>query len=286
MKIGKLYKKGREILFASKKVTYNEFCPDVKLIMQACFNLSETKLIIKANEEADETCEKLFLEKIKLRASGYPLQYILGKWEFMNINLKINEGVLIPREDTTCVVQAVLEQVKPDENLKILELCAGSGAICIALAKNLKNAKIHAVELFDKPFTCLKENILTTRTQKQIKSIKADVLNKLNFKDEYFDVIISNPPYIKTKEIKTLQQEVKFEPSEALDGGEDGLNFYNYILKNHIKFLKKGGYIAFEFGDNQLESLKKLFNKYDLNFVKIKHDLGENSRAIIGSRSY
>lgn len=282
MKIRQLYKKGKEILINSKEASFDEFCPDVKLIMQKCFNLSSTQLVINANEEAKEVYEKDFLEKIKLRASGYPLQYILGEWEFMDINLKIREGVLIPREDTASVVKAVLEKIKPDENLKILDLCAGSGAICIALAKNIKNAKIYAVELFDEPFNCLKENIKNTQQQSKIIPIKADVLDKLNFKAQYFDVIISNPPYIKSKEIKTLQKEVTFEPVKALDGGKNGLNFYKYILKNHLVFLKKGGLVAFEFGDGQLENLRQLFDENNIDCLEVKYDLANNPRAIIG----
>lgn len=282
MKIRQLYKKGKEILINSKEASFDEFCPDVKLIMQKCFNLSSTQLVINANEEAKEVYEKDFLEKIKLRASGYPLQYILGEWEFMDINLKIREGVLIPREDTASVVKAVLEKIKPDENLNILDLCAGSGAICIALAKNIKNAKIYAVELFDEPFNCLKENIKNTQQQSKIIPIKADVLDKLNFKAQYFDVIISNPPYIKSKEIKTLQKEVTFEPVKALDGGKNGLNFYKYILKNHLVFLKKGGLVAFEFGDGQLENLRQLFDENNIDCLEVKYDLANNPRAIIG----
>lgn len=285
MKFAQLYKKGKEILANSKKVTYEENCPDVKLIMQNCFNLSFAQLIVNADKQTDESIKEEFLKKIKLRADGYPLQYILGTWEFMGIDLQVDEGVLIPREDTACVVEILLEKIKREKDIKILDLCAGSGAISIALAKNMPKAKIYAVEYFNKPFNCLKANILKTGTKKQIITIKTNVLDNLKFEDDFFDAIISNPPYIKSEEIKTLQQEVKFEPVEALDGGKDGLVFYRYILKNHLKLLKKGGYIAFEFGENQFGIINKLFKSHNLKYLGVKNDFGNNPRAAISQKN-
>ena len=162
------------------------------------------------------------------RLKNEPLQYILGSWSFCGIELQVGEGVLIPRDDTEVVLNLCLDFLKNKNNAKCADLCSGSGAIALALEK-FAGAEVTAVELSEKAFYFLKKNINNSNTD----ALRDDVLTcHRRFADESFDLIVSNPPYIKSEDIKDLQPEIKdFEPITALDGGEDGLHFYRIIAE-------------------------------------------------------
>ncbi len=281
MTIGQLYRYGKEILSKASDIDYGIYSQDVELILQSLTSLNRAEIITYSDKEVDKKTEIDFIKKINLRAKAYPLQYILEKWEFMGIELKLGEGVLIPREDTYCCVEAVLEKFQENEKLKILDLCAGTGAISLALSAALPRCDITAVELYDEAYKYLCENIKLNNKQNNIKAIKADVRQNLELNHASFDVIISNPPYIPCGELKNLQKEVCYEPKEALDGGEDGLNFYRDILSKHLILLKDKSYVVFEFGDKQENKLIKLMKSYSLRNINIKYDFGNNPRAII-----
>ncbi len=285
MTVGQLYRYGKQVLSDAKDVDYSVNSPDVELIFQSITGLSKKEIIIHSDKVIGEKLENAFIEKINLRARAYPLQYILKEWEFMGVQLKVGEGVLIPREDTYCCVELILEKFKKDEKINILELCAGSGAISLALSRFLPNANITAVELYDKAYEYLCDNIKTNSKHKNIKAIKADVRQSLKLKYDSFDVIVSNPPYIPYSELKILQKEVQYEPKEALDGGIDGLDFYRDILSLHLNLLKAKSFIVFEFGDGQKKSIIELLKKHKLKDINIKYDLANNPRAIIARKN-
>ncbi len=286
LKIRELYFKGKNILLNSDNISYSEHCPDLNLIFELCTGLDRTNAIVHGNTNIDETTQEYFLNKINLRANGYPLQYILGEWEFMGIKLKVGEGVLIPREDTACVIDAITQEFKADSPINIIDLCAGSGAISIALSNKFPNAKITAVELYDNAFKYLETNIKLHKKEHSITEKKADVLKPLHLTEHSFDIIVSNPPYIAHEEIASLQSEVLHEPMQALDGGNDGLLFYKSILKNHLNLLKSSGTLVFEFGDGQKESILSLLKSYNFNDTKIWYDNGNNPRAVIAHNSH
>ena len=248
---------------------------EARLLIESATGMSRAAQIACADKELD--CEQALLEFAEKRAKRYPLQYILGSWSFMGIELKVGEGVLIPRDDTEVLVDLCLGYLKDVESPKVVDLCAGSGAIGIALNR-LANASVTAVELSDRAYYFLLQNIKNT----DITPLKSDVTECYNsFEEEYFDLIVSNPPYIKTDELKTLQPEVGFEPETALDGGADGLDFYREITRLWTPLLKKGGAMAFELGEGQAEPVAAMLERHGYSDIKTALDLGGTKRAII-----
>ena len=269
------YTKLREIL-SRAEIESPEY--ESRLIIENVTGMSRASQI--ANAEAEVKNEEKMLKMAQKRTEHIPLQYILGSWSFMGFELKVGEGVLIPRDDTEVLVNLCLGFLKDKENPKAVDLCAGSGAISIAL-KRLGNADVTAVELSDKAYNFLLRNIKGT----DIKPFKGDVLECYNSFSEHYDLIASNPPYIKTDEIKTLQTEVGYEPAMALDGGADGLDFYRAIIKNWTPRLKKGGAMAFELGEGQAAPVAEMLRQHGYKSIKTALDLGGTERAIIGTLS-
>ena len=219
------------------------------------------------------------------RINGYPLQYILGKWTFMGRDFSVGEGVLIPRDDTEVVVLSVIPYLEQNKNLRIIDLCSGSGIIAVTLKCMFPKCEVHALELSEKAMPYLKRNI---------ESLAPDVIlhqGDLNllcecFEDNYFDLVISNPPYIQSEVIPTLQTEVKREPKMALDGGTDGLDFYRSITQKWSNKLKPGGMMAFELGEGQFDIVKAMMKEKGFENISEYKDLGNIQRAINGTLKY
>lgn len=251
---------------------------EARLLIEGATGMNRASQIANSNSEiSGEIQEKLISMAIK-RAGHLPLQYILGKWSFMGFEFKVGEGVLIPRDDTEVLVGLCLDYLKASDGKTALDLCAGSGAVSVALDK-LANADVTAVELSDKAYNFLLENIKGT----DIKPYKGDIFKCYgDFEEKSFDLIASNPPYIKTDEIKALQTEVGYEPKTALDGGADGLDFYRAIVKHWTPLLKSGGAMAFELGEGQAEYVGGLMADHGYINIKTAKDLGGTDRAIIG----
>ena len=246
--------------------------------------LKKTKeyLVIHEKEEIKENIVKEYKEDILQLISGKPLQYITNHQEFMKLDFYVDENVLVPRPDTEILVEEVINIAKQinKRKINILDLCTGSGAIAISIGAYIKNAKITAVDISSKALNVAKEN--AKKNNVQIELIKSDMFENIKQK---FDIIVSNPPYIQTKIIKTLSKNVQKEPEIALDGGEDGLKFYKQIAKNADKFLENDGYLCLEIGYDQNLSVSKLLNETN-KYRKIysKKDLSGNDRIIIAKR--
>ncbi len=273
-----VYKKGKSIL---KECGIDNSSFEVMEIFKHCFEMNRQKLIINGSECADKHREEMFFNLINERTKRIPLQYIIGEWEFMDIKLKVGKGVLIPREDTQTLVRAAALYIKNIDSPKILDLCAGSGAISIELAKLFPTSEVYAVELSDEAIGYLYENIRLNNVC-NVNVIKADILKGpgVNIIKE-FDIIVSNPPYIKTEEISTLQEEVRFEPYMALNGGKDGLMFYRSIMKDWLNRLKTNGILAVEIGSDQAKDVCTLFNEYGLRLKGKYKDLSGLDRALV-----
>lgn len=269
---------GRDYL-KENKIEDNDLIPKI-LISYIC-KIPREKLIVNIDKEMEKeklSTYKLLLDKI---ANGVPLQYITNKQEFMNIEFYVDENVLIPQPDTEILVEEIIKQYK-DKQCKILDLCTGSGAIAVSLAKNIEKSKIYASDISTKAIQIAKLNSERNLVHKKIEFIESNMFE--NIKEYDFDVIVSNPPYIKTSVINTLDKQVKNEPYIALDGGDDGLKFYKIITQNAYKYLKKNGKLYLEIGYDQKDSVSNILNK-DGNYKDIisKKDLGGNDRIIIAT---
>jgi release factor-specific protein-(glutamine-N5) methyltransferase len=213
-------------------------------------------------------------EVVKMRITGRPLWYCIGDTDFYGYTIKVDERVLIPRPETELLVEEALKRVSPTS--RVLDLCTGSGAIAIALNKK-SGAKVVAVDVSDEALCLASEN--AKLNDAEITFVKSDLFTELNV-DENFNVIVSNPPYIKSEDILTLQNEVKnFEPRIALDGGVDGLDFYRKIATESRKFLTENGILLLEVGISQTSDVKNLLS--DFSEVQIIKDYENIERIVV-----
>lgn len=252
---------------------------DTIYLFEHVLSMNRTQLSINGDKKLSDSDFSTLLTLADRRINGEPVQYIIGFWEFMGRKFYVGEGVLIPRDDTEVLVRACLELLKGKENLNIIDLCSGSGIIAITLKKAFENATVSAVEKSETAFSYLSKNCEENNVQ--INAVCGDLfLCADDYDDNSFDLLVSNPPYIIRDEIKTLQKEVQFEPKLALDGGEDGYDFYKGIIKLWSRKLRKGGYIAFEIGEGQFEYISKLLLENGFTDVKGYLDLGNTVRAM------
>lgn len=278
MTVNEIYQSGLKLL-ENNNIENSKF--EAQSLLQKAFSLDRVGFIIHKTDKADENCSHNFLKLIEKRISGEPLQYILGEWSFMGFDFKVGRGVLIPRDDTEVVVNLCIDFLKNRADKKTVDLCSGSGAIAVALDK-ISGAKVTAVEIDETAFSYLETNVKENNSS--VKPVMADALEICDtFADGGLDLIVSNPPYIKSADIETLQKEVQLEPRLALDGGEDGCDFYREIVNRWSRKLKKGGALAFELGEGQADAVKALMTEQGFSDFKISLDFGGVQRAIIGT---
>ena len=249
------------------------FCMDPKIDAQELYcyltGLDKVSLFLKAEEEVDPETEEKYMELIRRRAERIPLQHITGVQEFMGYTFRVNPHVLIPRQDTeTLVTEAAktiqstpreklsfFEKLKGRKEWDVLDLCCGSGAVGIYLAKICSNVKVTATDISAEAVETAEANAEDLRVK--VRFLTGDMFDPV--KGRKFDMIVSNPPYIRTNMISILQEEVKdHEPLNALDGGRDGLDFYRTIVERAADFLKPEGFLLVEIGHDQGEDLRKM----------------------------
>ena len=251
-----------------------------RMLLEATLKKSKEYLMIYDTKQITPAERDEYIKKVKRLILGEPLQYITGKQEFMKLNFLVTKDVLIPRQDTEILVQEVIDKAKNIKNPVILDLCTGSGVIAISLAKYVNNSKIIAVDVSPRALEVARKNAILNGVINNIEFVESDLFSELTNKK--FDIIVSNPPYIETRNLKSLPRDVQSEPRLALDGGKDGLNFYRIIFENAFKFLNKQGFVCVEIGYNQKKSVlqivqnqKRYFNYYS------KRDLCENDRIVV-----
>lgn len=235
--------------------------------------------VFERNSEVTADCIKRIDGIVEKRITGFPLQYIFGKWEFYGYPFFVGEGVLIPRPETEFLVDLAVKNA--DKNSKILDLCSGSGAIPVSVSLET-GAKCYAVELYDKAFSYLERNIELNSAD--IEAIKADALDGTLFGGITFDIILSNPPYLTGSEMKSLQREVAFEPETALFGGEDGLDFYRGIIGAWAGRLSENGIFAVETGEQQGADVSRIMEENGLR-AEVMRDYSGLDRVVIGRRN-
>lgn len=228
--------------------------------------------IIKSYYSGDDL--KAALEKYE---SGIPAAYIIGEWEFCGDRYFINENCLIPRCDTERIVEKVLDNI--NESKTIADICTGSGCIAISVLKRKKDSVGIAIDISSKAIETAKKNAKLNGVSDRLEFICADIFSD-PLGDKKFDIIISNPPYIRTEVLDTLDEYVKKEPVIALDGGDDGMIFYNYIVSNCKKNLNENGIFIFEIGYDQEESIKLLAKENGLE-CEITKDYSGNPRVAL-----
>lgn len=227
-------------------------------------------------DNVDERSVERFKNNIQNFLEGMPIQYINNKAYFMGLEFYVDENVLIPRCDTEILVEEIIKIIKKDSLLKILDLCTGSGAIAISLKKYLNNIEIMASDISDKALMVARKN--ASKIGVDVKFIESDLFNNINGK---FDLIVSNPPYIKKSVIPSLDKQVRNEPILALDGGKDGLDFYRKISYDAKRFLNNNGYLCFEIGYDQRKEVEDILLQNGYINIYSKKDYGGNDRIVI-----
>ncbi|MEO0233648.1 MAG: peptide chain release factor N(5)-glutamine methyltransferase [candidate division WOR-3 bacterium] len=273
-----------ESILILKKHKIKEAKLNAELIMSHCMNGDRIYLYENYNKSLTKIEQNLFRSLIRRRIKKEPVQYIIGKTEFMGLTFKVNKNVLIPRPDTETLVEFAIKyslENKKDSNYRILDFGTGSGNIIVSLAKYSPNLKYYAIDLSRGALLIAKENAKINGVDKDIIFIQSNGFSSLNSNFKY-DMILSNPPYIPTSVILKLPEEIRFyEPVISLDGGDDGLKIIRIIVNSAYKYLKKEGVCLIEIGYDQSEQVEKLVKetrKYkDVKFLK---DLSGIKRVI------
>lgn len=260
----------------------NTESPKIKarMLMQFILNVPRQYIIVNDMKELTQSQEKEYFESIQKLTKNIPIEHITNQKEFMKLNFFVDENVLIPRQDTEILVEEVIKIAKKINSKKILDICTGSGAIGISLAKYIEKSEITATDISEDAIRVANKNAIMNNVEDKITFIKSDLFN--NIPNNKYDIIVSNPPYIKKEIIKTLEKQVQNEPILALDGGEDGLNFYRKIIKQSYEYLKYGGYLCLEIGyDQKIDVIELLENEEKYINIYSKKDLYGNDRIVI-----
>ena len=265
-----IFKQGYFIL-REAKIEDAEF--DAKQLFEFCFNHKVVIPLVDAEATNDEVNEK-YIALCKRRANREPLQYLLGFWEFFSLPFKVSNDVLIPRPDTEVLVETALKYI--NKNNIVYDFCTGSGCIGITLAHEC-NCKAVLFDISEKALNIAKENALLNKVKVSFEHL--DILKETP--DIPCDVLVCNPPYLTEDEMNSLQQELKFEPSLALYGGNDGLTFYKALATLQAKALKTNGYMILEIGETQAHDIIDIFVKNRFDFTELIKDYSGNDRVLV-----
>lgn len=266
---------------------------DAQILLSYLLGVDKIYLYTHNNDMVEKETVEEFLKLINLRKTRYPLQYIIGKQEFMGLDFKVKPGVLVPRPDTEVLVEKIIDLVEDgyfgcQEEINIADIGTGSGAITLSLAYFIKNAFVYSVDISPDALEVARVNSKTHSLEKRVRFLRGNLLEPLKKENLQgkIDILVSNPPYIPTRVIEDLQTEVStYEPKLALDGGSDGLDFYREIINESIEVMSVKSIIAFEIGYDQGKSVRKLLEENG-NFknIKVITDLSGHDRVVIGEK--
>ncbi len=275
MKIEQIQKEGIKKL---NEAHIEEPILKAKLLLANLLDKPKEYLVTHSTEILPDIIIQSYFEKIEKLKKRVPIEYILQHKEFMKLDFYINEDVLIPRSDTEILVETVIEIAKQNSKINILDLCTGSGAIAVSLAKYLPQSNVKGIDISSKAIEVATQN--AKKNNVEVTFLKSDLYQ--NIQERNWDIIVSNPPYIESDVIACLEPEVQHEPLIALDGGKDGLNFYRRIIDKSNYYLNKNGWLVLEIGYQQAKEVTKLLElKNCFDKIDVKKDLGGNNRVVI-----
>ena len=255
---------------------------EAELLFSEVLGCDRIDLYLDKAKLVDKDKLRLISSVLKRRIKGEPIQHILGKTEFMGLEFKVNPDVLIPRPETEILVETALKYINKEKGTRILDLGTGSGCIAVSLYKNSVDSAIDASDVSNKALEVAGENACLNNAK--INFIQSDLFNALGYKE--YDMIISNPPYIVSAEIRKLQPELRFEPVLALDGGTDGLDFYRRIIVGAPDYLKNGGWLILEIGFGQKSAIEKIFlDSGRFEIAGVIKDYNNIARVIIARKA-
>lgn len=263
---------------------------DAELLLSDLMKADRTYFFTHSSSQLDDNRCEMYFELIDRRASGEPVQYIIGSQEFMGLRFQVDERVLIPRQDTELLVEDAIEELKkmkkPMGGLQVMDLCCGSGAIAVSLAYYVPKLSVVAADISKGALEVAKENAAGYALTRNIEFVQSDLFgafpkNRKGEGKKKFDLIASNPPYIRRDVIPTLQREVReHEPVVALDGGQDGLDFYVRILEEAPRYLKKEGLLTMEIGHDQADRVCGLAEQGGVFTTEVLKDLAGHDRVV------
>ena len=245
--------------------------------------MTQEQILAKRDLYVNESVCQQMEAAVQRLMNDEPLPYVLGKWEFYGLDLIVTPDVLIPRDDTCAVASLAIQQsLFLDSKPRILDLCTGSGCIGLAIASRVKDAKVTLADLSQEALAVAKQNIVLHHLTGRVSCVKANALEAPPAFMGKFDLIVSNPPYITTQDMLELPHSVAgFEPRMALHGGDDGLDFYRAITQNYASALKPGGYLCFEFGDDQGDDVCAILEANGYTILERAKDYNDRERAVM-----
>jgi len=279
MNINLAIKEGSRIL-KNKFISNSQL--DAEILMAKTIDKDRNYILLNCNNSINKDDLKHFHELIEQRSLGKPIAYLVNKKQFWDSEFFITGDTLIPRPDTELVVEKVLQFTKQRNKLNILDIGVGSGCILLSILKERKNFYGTGIDISKKCLNISKMNAITLKVSSRLKLYKSDV-DKFNLGK--YDLIVSNPPYIKTKNIKYLERDVaNFEPRIALDGGLDGLSEIRKVIKKSSGLIKKNGKFILEISFDQKNNVKNILKKEGFYINSIEKDLANNERCIVSTK--
>ena len=252
---------------------------DSWLLAESVLGVSRQDLFLEPEKSVGEEQAQKYLNAVSVRVKHIPLQHITGYQQFMDLEFVVNKDVLIPRPETELLVEQVVSYIK-DNDVKVLDMCTGSGCIAVSVDRMCANADVTAVDISEKALKVAGENNI--RNEGRVTFVQSDLFENIH---ETYDIIVSNPPYIPTSDIETLMEEVReHEPRLALDGSTDGLKFYREICTNAVNYLNENGKIFLEIGYDQGRTVPELLRENGFTDIQVLKDLSGNDRMVIAGK--
>lgn len=258
----------------------------IELLLAHLLKKRRLDLYLEFERELDEVTLEKLREMVRRRVNGEPLQYITGETEFCGLKFAVDRRVLIPRPETELLVETVLNRIKSrvqsaESVVRIVDLCTGSGCVAVTLAKRLDVVEVYATDISAEALAVAEENAKRHDVEKKVRFLRGDLLKVLS-DSLVADVIVSNPPYIASGDLARLPKEVReFEPVQALDAGEDGLNFYRRIVEGARRFLLPNGFLCLELGDGQCSAVSRLCAEQGWLVEQVVKDLQDKERVMV-----